>query len=286
MTPAIGIIGGSGLYELEGIEGVTHHEVETPYGQPSSPLTEGVLGGRRVVFLSRHGKGHRIAPHEINHRANIWALKSRGVRWLVCVTAVGSLREEFPPRHVVIPDQYFDRLSNRERHTFFGDGIVAHVSFADPTSKILRNHLGAACTELGIAHTTGGTYICMEGPAFSTRAESHAYRQIGGSIIGMTNLPEAKLAREAEIPIATLGMVTDYDCWKTDVAAVSAGTVMDHLVANVVTSRRILEHVIPAIPIDATDPAHHALDNALITAREFWPPETIKKLSGIIDRFV
>lgn len=285
-SPAIGVIGGSGLYDLEGIGSVETVEVETPFGDPSSPLIEGMLGGRRVIFLSRHGKGHRIAPHEINHRANIWALKSRGVRWLISVAAVGSLREELPPRHAVIPDQFFDRLGGRERHTFFGGGIVAHVSMADPTSEILRGHLASACRELGIPHTNGGTYICMEGPAFSTRAESFAYRQIGGSIIGMTNLPEAKLAREAEIAMATLGMVTDYDCWRTDEAAVTVGSLMDHLAANVIASRRILEHAIPAIPLDADDPAHHALDHALITARECWPPETLKNLSGILDRFV
>ncbi len=285
-SPAVGIIGGSGLYHMDALSGVEELPVVTPFGKPSGPLVRGVLGGRVVYFLARHGKGHKIAPHEINHRANIWALKSHGVRWLIAVTAVGSLKEEFRPREAVLPDQFFDRLSGRDRHTFFGDGIVAHVGFAEPTSANLRSILAGACASTGLPCHNGGTYVCMEGPAFSTRAESMANRQLGFDIIGMTNLPEVKLAREAEIAIATLAMVTDYDCWKHDEAPVSATSVFEHLLANVASAKAVLEAAIPQIPTLPDWPEHCALDTAIVTAKDHWPKKTIKKLRVILERFV
>ena len=284
-SSAIGILGGSGLYEMDFAEDITQLEVQTPFGPPSSILTECKIHGKRVVFLSRHGKGHRIAPHEINHRANLWALKAAGIHWLICVTAVGSLREEFPPRHIVIPDQFLDRTRRHSSDTFFGEGIVAHVSMAEPTSHLLRHLLQEACTELGYPCTNGGTYVCMNGPAFSTRAESHFYRLIGGSVIGMTNFPEIKLARESEIAAATLAMVTDYDCWKEHEEPVTAEMVLSHLNANVAAAREILSRAIQKIPLEANDPAHSALDNAIITPKEFWPEQTKDKLSLLLSRF-
>ena len=285
-APAVGIIGGSGLYHMDALSGVEEFSVVTPYGKPSGPLVRGRLGGREVYFLARHGKGHTIAPHEINHRANLWALRMQGVRWLIAVTAVGSLKEEYRPREAVLPDQFFDRLSGRERHTFFGEGIVAHVGFAEPTSPNLRKILAEACASSGLKCHNGGTYVCMEGPAFSTRAESLANRQLGFDIIGMTNLPEVKLAREAEIAVATLAMVTDYDCWKHDEAPVSANSVFEHLLANVASAKAVLEAAIPQIPKVPDWPEHRSLDTAIITPKEYWPEKTIKKLSLILDRFV
>lgn len=285
-TPAVGVIGGSGLYHMEGLEGLSELTVETPFGAPSGPLVHGTMAGREVFFLPRHGKGHVIAPHEINHQANIWALRSVGVRWVIAVTAVGSLKEEHRPRQAVLPDQFFDRLSSRERHTFFGNGIVAHMGFSDPTSHGLRSLLEEACQKTGLPCTNGGTYVCMEGPAFSTRAESNFYRHFGFDIIGMTNLPEAKLAREAEIALATLAMVTDYDCWKTNEEPVTADAVIGHLLANVDSARKVLAEVIPKLPMTADWPEHRALESALVTPRELWPAEQIQKLGGILARFV
>lgn len=283
---AVGIIGGSGLYSLEGLSDVSEFSVKTPFGDPSGPLVRGVLGGREVYFVARHGQGHRIAPHEINHRANIWALRSHGVRYVLAVTAVGSLREELHPGEAVVPDQLLDRLSRRDGHTFFGDGIVAHVGFADPYSAGLRRILVSACADSAVPCTDGGTYVCMDGPAFSTRAESHAYRQLGGAIIGMTNLPEAKLAREAGIALATLAMVTDYDCWKTDAPPVTADLIVARLRANVEASKKVLASALPMIPETADWPEHAALKNAMVTPQECWPAETVKKLDGILADFV
>lgn len=285
LPPAIGIIGGSGLYDLEGFENREEITVSTPYGQPSDALVTGTLSGRRVYFLPRHGKGHRILPTELNHRANIWALRSLNVRWIIAVTAVGSLKEEYHPRDIVLPDQFFDRTSRRDQHTFFGRGIVAHVGFADPISANLRHLLHGVVTAQGRRVHNGGTYVCMDGPAFSTRAESHANRQLGFDIIGMTNLPEAKLAREAEIALATLAMVTDYDCWKVEEEAVSAESVIAHLHANVSAAKAILAQVIPQIPAVPTWPEHHALDTALMTARTLWPEQTVEDLRPILSRF-
>lgn len=283
---AIGIIGGSGLYEMEGFEQTEQRHIETPYGSPSDALVGGNIDGRQVWFLPRHGKGHRLLPHEINHRANIWAMRSVGVRWLLCVTAVGSLKEEYAPRHIVLPDQYFDRTSRREHHTFFGNGIVAHVGFGDPVSAGLRAILLAASIEQGATVHDGGTYVNMDGPAFSTRAESQANRQLGFDVIGMTNLPEAKLAREAEIALATLCMVTDYDCWHQDEEDVSAQTVIGHLKANSANAKEIVARAISSIPHKANWPEHDALAPALMTPREFWPEDTVERLRPVLEKYI
>jgi len=286
LPPAIGIIGGSGLYDLEGFENREEITVQTPFGPPSDALVTGTLGGRRVYFLPRHGKGHRILPTELNHRANLWALRSLNVRWIIAVTAVGSLQEQYHPRDIVLPDQFFDRTSRRDQHTFFGRGIVAHVAFGDPLSDKLRALLHDAVVSQGRRVHNGGTYVCMDGPAFSTRAESNAHRQLGFDVIGMTNLPEAKLAREAEIALATLALVTDYDCWKVEEEAVTAESVIGHLHANVAAAKAILAQVIPQIPTEPNWPEHHALDTALMTDRKLWPEQTVEDLLPILQRFV
>jgi 5'-methylthioadenosine phosphorylase len=285
MTP-IGIIGGSGLYEIDGFEQTEERRIDTPFGPPSDALVGGTLAGRQVWFLPRHGRGHRLLPSEINHRANIWALRSLDVRFLICVTAVGSLKEEYHPRHIVLPDQYFDRTSRREHHTFFGNGIVGHVSFAEPVSEGLRRILYQAAQEEEARVHFGGTYVNMDGPAFSTRAESETNRKLGFDVIGMTNLPEAKLAREAEIALATLAMVTDYDCWKTDEAPVTADAVIAHLHANVSMAKKIITRAIPQVPADPDWPEHHSLDGAIMTPNELWPTETQEKLEPILQRFL
>ena len=283
--PAIGVIGGSGLYQLDGLSDVSEHWVETPFGKPSDAIMGGQLAGRQVYFLPRHGRGHRILPHELNHRANIFALRSLGVRWILCITAVGSLQEQYPPRHLVLPDQFYDRTSRRCDHTFFGNGIAAHVGFADPISAGLRTLFHASAQSLGLPVHNGGTYVNMDGPAFSTRAESEVYRKLGFDVIGMTNLGEAKLAREAEIALATAAMVTDYDCWKLDEEPVSADTVMGHVSANAATAKRLLAEVIPRIPRVADWPEHRALDSALVTDRKLWPESTRQSLLTILERF-
>ncbi len=286
MEAAIGVIGGSGLYELDGFELADEREVDTPFGAPSDALVGGTLNGRQVWFLPRHGKGHRILPTEINHRANIWALRSLNVRWIVCITAVGSLKEEYKPRDIVLPDQYFDRTSRRECHTFFGGGIVGHISFAEPVSCALREILLQVASAEGCRVHDRGTYVNMDGPAFSTRAESEANRSMGFDVIGMTNLPEAKLAREAEIALATLAMVTDYDCWRTGEDPVTAGSILEHLQANVTAAKSILASVIPMIPLQPIWPEHSSLDGAIMTSRRLWPEQRAKDLAPIIGRFL
>ena len=285
MMNAIGIIGGSGLYEIEGFEQTEERVVETPFGAPSDALIGGVMNGRKVWFLPRHGRGHRLLPHEINHRANIWALRSLGVRWLICVTAVGSLKEAYAPRHIVLPDQYFDRTSRREHHTFFGEGIVAHIGFGDPVSADLRSILAESSRAEDCVVHDGGTYVNMDGPAFSTRAESEANRQLGFDIIGMTNLPEAKLAREAEIALATLGMITDYDCWHKEEEAVSVQTVIGHLMANSEKAKKIIARAIDQVPESPNWPEHEALAPALMTPKELWPEATAEKLKPILEKY-
>ena len=285
-APAIGIIGGSGLYQMEEVRDPTEHTIETPFGPPSDVLIGGKVGDRQVYFLPRHGRGHRLLPHELNHRANIWALRSLNVRWIVAVTAVGSLQEKYAPRDVLLPSQFYDRTSLRGQHTFFGEGIAAHISFAEPISANLRNILAEAARSLGVTIHNGGTYVNMDGPAFSTRAESEFNRRNGFDVIGMTNLPEAKLAREAEIALATMAMITDYDCWKVEEEPVSAQTVFAHLVANAETARKVLSEVIPRLPPEPNWPEHMALDAALTTDRKLWPPDTIKKLGPILGRFL
>ena len=284
-APAIGIIGGSGLYQMEGVDNPTEQRVETPFGSPSDVLIGGQMHGRQVYFLPRHGRGHRILPHELNHRANIYALRSLNVRWIVCVTAVGSLQEQYAPRDVLLPTQFYDRTSQRAEHTFFGGGIAAHIGFADPISTPLRALLREAATEAGVKVHDGGTYVNMDGPAFSTRAESELNRRHGFDVIGMTNLPEAKLAREAEIALATMAMITDYDCWKVEEEAVSAQAVFGHLIANAEMAKKILVRVMPRIPTEPNWPEHSALDSALVTDRKLWPAETEEKLRAILSRF-
>jgi 5'-methylthioadenosine phosphorylase len=284
-TPAIGIIGGSGLYQMEGVENPAEQRVETPFGDPSDTIVGGQMHGRQVYFLPRHGRGHRLLPHELNHRANIYALRSLNVRWIICVTAVGSLQEQYAPRDVLLPSQFFDRTSQRAEHTFFGAGIAAHVGFADPISANLRHILAESARASGVRVHNGGTYVNMDGPAFSTRAESELNRRHGFDVVGMTNVAEAKLAREAEIALATLAMVTDYDCWKVDEEPVSAQTIFEHLLANAETAKKILADAIPRVPTEPDWPEHRALDTALVTDRKLWPAETREKLGAILGRF-
>ena len=285
-TPAIGIIGGSGLYQIEGLERPEEIVVDTPFGSPSDSLVSGYLNDRRVYFLPRHARGHRLLPTELNHRANIFALRSLNVRWILSVGAVGSLQEKYRPRDIVLPSQFFDRTSRREEWTFFGNGIVAHVGFADPVSAHLRTIIAEEASILGYTVQNGGTYVNMDGPAFSTRAESEFHRKMGFDIIGMTNLPEAKLAREAEISLASINFVTDYDCWKIEDEPVSAQTIIGHLVANADAARKILPKVIERIPREANWPEHRVLDFALVTDRKLWPEATVKKLEIILERFL
>ena len=287
LEPAIAVIGGSGLYEIEGAEKIDESKIKTPYGDPSDNITECRIEGRRVFFLPRHGKGHTILPHELNHRANFWALKSLGVRWVIAVTAVGSLQDRYAPRDIVLPDQYFDRTSCRSEHTFFGDGICAHIAFGDPVSEELRSLLFEIAKEVHQEKVyNGGTYVNMDGPAFSTRAESLNNQRLGFDVIGMTNLPEAKLAREAEMALATLSMITDYDCWKEEEDPVTAETVIGHLKANAQAAKKIIATVIPTIPKDPDWPVHTALSNAILTDRSLWPEKTKRKLEPIIERFL
>src|SRR6266513_255538 len=231
-VPAIGIIGGSGLYQMEELRDATERRIDTPFGPPSDLLVGGTLGRRQVYFLPRHGRGHRILPHEINHRATIYALRSLNVRWIISVAAVGSLQEKYAPRDLVLPSQFYDRTSQRAIHTFFGEGIAAHVGFAEPISANLRNLIAESARFLGVTVHNGGIYVNMDGPAFSTRAESDFHRRMGFDVIGMTNSPEAKLSREAEISFASICFITDYDCWKVDDEPVTAEIVIGHLLAN------------------------------------------------------
>lgn len=283
--PAIGVVGGSGLYEMEGFEDVVEIAVVTPFGEPSDKVVTGRIGGRRVCFLPRHGVGHRLLPHEINHRANIWALRSLGVRWVISVSAVGSLREELAPREIVVPDQLIDRTGTGAKHTFFGRGIAAHVGFAEPYCGELRGLLLGAARSLAPKVHDGGAYLCMNGPAFSTRAEANFHRLIGADIIGMTNGPESRLCREAEIAAATLALVTDYDCWKEDEAAVEVDAVIANLHANSAMAKQIIRTLVATIPEKPESPSHHVLDTAIFTDRALWPEQTAKDLAPILGRF-
>jgi 5'-methylthioadenosine phosphorylase len=285
-TAAIGIIGGSGLYQMQELRDATEHKIDTPFGPPSDTLVGGALSGRQVYFLPRHGRGHRILPHEINHRANIYALRLLNVRWIISVAAVGSLQEKYAPRDVVLPSQFYDRTSQRATHTFFGEGIAAHVAFAEPISANLRNLLAESARSLGITIHNGGVYVNMDGPAFSTRAESEFNHRNGFDVIAMTNLPEAKLAREAEIAFATMAMITDYDCWKVEEEPVSAEIVLSHLFANAETAKKVIVDVIPRIPAEPNWPEHVALDTALVTDRKLWPEAMVEKLRPILERFL
>lgn len=285
----IGIIGGSGLYQIEGWEAKKWVSVRTPFGKPSDQFLCGRLEGREVVFLPRHARGHRILPGELNHRANLWALKKLGVSWIISVSAVGSLQEKYRPRDIVLPDQFFDRTKKGMEHTFWGRGIVAHTSFADPLCKTLRQTLRECAEEVLRGDDAkvhfGGTYVNMEGPMFSTKAESGAYRQMGFDIIGMTNLGEAKLAREAEMCYATMAMVTDYDCWHVGQVPVTGQEVVKVLLKNVETAKRIVQRAIGRVPIGADCACKHALAEALVTDRKLWPAKTKKTLAPILKRY-
>jgi len=281
--PTLGVLGGSGLYDLPGLEGVERLAVDTPFGAPSDELVIGRLGGTRLVFLPRHGRGHRLLPTEINFRANIFALKRIGVEWIVAVGAVGSLRAEIAPGHVVVPDQFIDRTRQRPS-TFFGHGVVAHVQFADPVCPSLSRVLAEAARAEGAMVHAGGTYVCMEGPQFSTRAESHLYRSWGAHVIGMTNLQEAKLAREAEICFATLSLATDYDCWNAAQGDVEIEDVLRVLAANVDLARRTVARVAAALPARTGCPCPTALDHAIITERAAIPATVRRELAPLLGR--
>ena len=281
---AIGIIGGSGLYELQGLTDVRWRRVRTPFGDPSDDYCEGRLDGRRVVFLPRHGRGHRLSPTELNFRANVWGLKSLGVEWVVSVSAVGSMKEKIEPLHLVIPDQFFD-ATRRRVSSFFGDGIVAHVGMAEPVCPDLATALEKAARQTAATVHRGGTYICIEGPQFSTRAESQVYRSWGVDVIGMTNLPEAKLAREAELCYATLALATDYDVWHETQAAVSVEAVVQNLMKNVATAKDVLRRLIPTLGPPRTCECPRLLANAVITSPKAFPPATRKRLDLLIGRY-
>lgn len=286
MTQRIGVLGGSGLYDLPGLSDVREIRLETPFGDPSDLITVGRLGDAELAFLPRHGRGHRLTPSEVPYLANVWALKQLGCDWLVSVSAVGSLREHMAPGDAVLVDQFIDRTRSR-RSTFFGEGVVAHVAFGDPVCGTLRAYLGEACAEAGLRHHDGGTYVCMEGPAFSTRAESELYRSWGAHVVGMTNLPEAKLAREASMSYATLALVTDYDCWHTGHDDVTVEQVIAVLHANVEASRRVLASVARRIALHpGRAPHHRALENALLTDRARIPPEARARLAPLLDPFL
>ncbi|KXK32988.1 MAG: methylthioadenosine phosphorylase [Candidatus Brocadia sinica] len=281
----IGIIGGSGLYNIEGIEGVKSVSIDTPFGKPSDSFTIGSLEGRQVAFLPRHGKGHTILPSELNFRANIYGMKKLGVEHIIAVSAVGSMKEEIQPLDIVIPDQFFDRTRGRIS-TFFGEGIVGHVSFADPVCGVLADTLFNAAKSIGVRVHKGGTYLCMEGPLFSTRAESNVYRQWGVSVIGMTNLQEAKLSREAEICYSTLAMATDYDCWHVSEEAVTLEMIIGNLNKNAETAKRILKEAIPKIDKKRTCSCATAVQNAIVTHKDLIPENTRKKLEIIFGRYL
>ncbi|HKZ17571.1 MAG TPA: S-methyl-5'-thioadenosine phosphorylase [Geobacteraceae bacterium] len=281
----VGVIGGSGLYELEGLSGITRLRLETPFGEPSDEFVTGVLDGVRMVFLPRHGRGHRLLPTEVNYRANIYGMKKLGVTHLISVSAVGSMKEEIAPGHIVIPDQFIDRTNGTRANTFFGNGIVAHVQFADPVCEVLSDILYSATREAGVMAHRGGTYICMEGPAFSTRAESNMYRTIGASVIGMTNIPEAKLAREAEICYGVLALATDYDCWHESHDDVSVDAIMAIIRQNVAAAGTIIKNAVPRISSQRECPCSSALQYAIITDRMMISEESRAKLDTIIGKY-
>jgi 5'-methylthioadenosine phosphorylase len=285
-TPSLAIIGGSGLYEIDSLEVVRTHSIETPFGPPSDEIIEGKLNGRSVFFLPRHGRGHRLLAHEINHRANIWALRSLNVRWIVSVTAVGSLRENLKPRDVVVPDQLIDRTGRSHEFSFFGNGIAAHVSFGEPYSHGMRKLLLEAAAEHTARLHNAGTYVSMNGPAFSTRAESNMHREMGFDLIGMTNAPEARLCREAEIALATLCLVTDYDSWKTDEAAVDVAAVIANLHANSALAKSIIASIVPKVPAEANWPEHRSLAASILTPKSDWPAKTCENLAPIIATYL
>jgi 5'-methylthioadenosine phosphorylase len=287
----VGIIGGSGLYEIDGLEDVSSSDVMTPFGRPSDPIVTGRFAGKEVCFLPRHGKGHRLLPSEVNSRANIWALRSLGVTHIVSVSAVGSLRLDYRPADVVVPSSILDRTMGVRPNTFFGNGLVGHVGFADPFCKEFRKILiSSSQAVLGPAPSSsqvhdGGTYVCIEGPRFSSRAESHYFRKSGADIIGMTAMPEAALAREAEMAYGTLAFVTDYDCWNEETEAVSVAAVLAVLKKNTEVARAIVAKVIAALPQASENPVFEAARFALMTAKDLVPSETIWALEPLYGKY-
>ncbi len=283
----IGIIGGSGLYQMPELENVREVPVETPFGKPSDAFIVGELDGVTVAFLPRHGRGHKLTPSELPYRANIYAMKMLGAEYILSVSAVGSLQEQYAPTDFLIPDQFFDRTYARTAEsTFFGNGIVGHVTFAHPVCNELGDILEASCKEVGVTTHRGGTYICMEGPAFSTKAESNVYRQWGMDVIGMTNLQEAKLAREAEIAYATVALVTDYDCWYDGHDDVTVDMVIEYLNKNVRNAQLVLKSAVKRVAAKVTPNQFiGATKNAIFTAPDHWPAETAKNLDAIIGKY-
>ena len=281
----IGIIGGSGLYHMPGFSDVHEVKQSTPFGDPSDAYVLGNLEGRKVAFLARHARGHRLLPSELNFRANIYGFKQLGVERIISVSAVGSLKEEHKPLEFVIPDQFFDRTRHRV-DTFFGDGVAAHVSFGDPVCGEIANLVADACTNAGVVGKLGGTYLCMEGPQFSTKAESNVYRKLGMDVIGMTNLQEAKLAREAEICYVTIAMVTDYDCWHPHHDSVTVDQVVSVLLKNAEHACQVVKHAVAAMPKTRSCKCGSALANAIITDRDKIPAATKEKLKLILGKYL
>lgn len=281
----IGIIGGSGLYDIEGVKINREHSLETPFGRPSCILAEGELSGRNVVFLPRHGKGHRIQPHEINYRANIYAMKALGVEKIISISAVGSMKEDIHPGELVVIDQFIDRTKMRHQ-TFFGDGLVAHVPFADPVCPELAGTLYKAGLEIGAKIHMGGCYVCIEGPMFSTRAESKVYRSWGASVIGMTNYQEAKLAREAEICYSTVALVTDYDCWHETEEDVDIAQIVAVMNKNISTAKSMIKAALPNIDGRRSCKCQSALNGGILTHKEYIPAEVKEKLKPIVGKYV
>lgn len=285
----VGVIGGSGLYQMEGMTDLQEHSITTPFGPPSDSVFTGKVDGFTVAFLARHARGHKLTPSEIPFLANIWALKSLGVRYLLSVSAVGSLQEDAAPLDAVLPDQFIDQTRLRPR-TFFGGGAVAHVSLADPVCGALHELLWRAAEETGFGRGKvhrAGTYVCIEGPQFSSRAESHLYRQWGASVIGMTNMPEARLAREAEMAYATIALVTDYDCWRAQTEAVTASMAIANLIENAANAQRLLREAIRRIKDDPPpSAAHQALACALVTPVADMPPEVVRRLRPLLEKYL
>ncbi len=285
MSIRIGIIGGSGLYDMEGLTDRREVHVPTPFGDPSAPYVTATLRGRPVAFLARHGAGHRILPSELNYRANIYGFKALGVEWLIAASAVGSLREDYAPLDLVIPDQFFDRTVGRVS-TFFGRGLAAHVSFAHPVCGVLHDLAYEAAVKAGAKVHKGGTYVCMEGPAFSTKAESEFYRAQGFHIIGMTNLQEAKLAREAEICYTTVALVTDYDCWHPEHDHVSVEMVVHNVHQNAAMAQQVIANAVESLPVTRTCGCGSALASAIMTRHDAIPEQTRKDLAIIVGKYL